>query len=351
MRRRSENPLIRPDMISPSAPEYRVRGAFNPGAIRFGDEILLLLRVAEDCVPPAEGISVPVARFDQGARGRPDVLTVRVDDPEVEVLDSRGLLYRGDRYLSTMSHIRIARSRDGVHFTVDDEPFIFPSVPSEAFGVEDPRVVEIDGAFYISYTAVSGDGWCTALAVTRNFRSVERLGVILHPENKDVALFPERRHGRFRALHRPNNTFGKPSIWYAESPDLRHWGRHRCVLRPRRSRWEMKKIGGGAPAIATPQGWLHVYHGKGEDDVYSLAVLLLDRDEPFRVLRQSVEPVFVPTKDYEREGFFGNTVFTNGTVMMEDGRLLVYYGAADETTCLAETSVAELLDATVAVTR
>ena len=349
MKRCPENPLIRPDTVRPSAPEYRVRGAFNPGAVRFGDEILLLLRVAEDCVAPAGAIAVPFARFGGGAGGRPDVLTVSRDDPDLEIHDSRGLLYRGNRYLSTMSHIRLARSPDGVRFTVDEEPFMFPAVPGEEFGVEDARVVEIDGAYYINYTSVSGDGWATSLAVTRDFRTIERLGTIFHPENKDVALFPRPHGGLYRTFHRPNNSFGKPSIWYAESPDLRHWGNHRCVLRPRPTRWEAKKIGGGAPALETADGWLHVYHGKGADDAYSLAVLLLDREHPYRILRQSVEPVLVPETDYERRGFFGNVVFTNGIVPVGDGRLLVYYGAADESTCLAESSVEELLDATRSV--
>ena len=80
----------------------------------------------------------------------------------------------------------------------------------------------------------SQDSWCTALAVTEDFESYKKLGIIFHPENKDVTIFPERVNGKYIALHRPNNSgFGKPSIWYAESPDLLHWGAHKCLLRPR----------------------------------------------------------------------------------------------------------------------
>lgn len=344
MKRCPENPLITPAMVPPSADGYRVRGAFNPGAIRFGDEILLLLRVAEDCPAPAGEIAVPAVEF-RGGRGVPGILRVRRDDPDVRLKDTRGIVYRGRDYLSTMSHIRIARSADGVRFTVDPAPFIFPAGPAEAYGVEDARVARIDGTCCINYTCVSADGWATALATTDDFRTVRRRGIVFPPENKDVALFPEKIGGRYHALHRPNNSgFGKPSIWYAASPDLLHWGGHRCILRPRETVWEEMKIGGGAPPIRTDAGWLHVYHGKGRDQVYSLFAVLFDLREPWRVLARGTAPLLVPEADYETGGFFGNVIFSNGLVVEPGGRVLLYYGAADETACLAETSIDELLD-------
>ncbi|NQT93926.1 MAG: glycosidase [Lentisphaerae bacterium] len=343
MKRCSKNPVVSPDRVKPSADGYRVRGAFNPGAIRFGDEILLLLRVAEDCPATGGEIAVPTVDIEDG-RGTPSLLRVRQDDPDVQRKDTRGIVYRGRDYLSTLSHIRIARSRDGVHFKVDDEPFIFPSTPAEMYGVEDARVVRIDGTYTINYTCVSSDSWATALATTTDFRTVTRHGLIFHPENKDVAIFPERIGGKYGALHRPNNSgFGKPSIWYAESPDLRHWGNHRCLLRPRDMVWEETKIGGGAPAIKTPEGWLHVYHAKGRDQVYSLFVVLLDLADPSIVLRRGKEPFMTPQAAYETEGFFGNVIFSNGLIEEEDGRILLYYGAADESSCLLETSIDELM--------
>lgn len=345
MQRCLENPVVRPDMVKPTATGYRVRGAFNPGAIRFGDEILLLLRVAEDC-PAADGeVAVPTVDIQDG-HGTPGLLRLRKDDPDVRLKDTRGVVYRGRDYLSTMSHIRVARSRDGVHFTVDETPFIFPSEPSESYGVEDARVVQIEGTYWINYTCVSTDGWATVLATTDDFRSVTRHGLIFHPENKDVAIFPERIGGKYVALHRPNNSgFGKPSIWYAESPDLHHWGGHRCVLRPRDTEWELLKIGGGAPPIKTPEGWLHVYHAKGRDQVYSLFVVLFDLADPRVVLRRGTQPFVTPAVSYETDGFFGNVIFTNGMVEAPGGRLLLYYGAADESSCLIETSVEELFSA------
>lgn len=344
MIRHPANPLITPEQVRPSAPGYRVRGAFNPAATRIGDEVILLLRVAEDCPAPAGRAAVPVARISRG-RGFPEMLEVPLDDPEVRTKDTRGIVYRGRDYLSTMSHIRIARSADGVHFTVDEASFIFPADPSERFGVEDARITRIGGVYYINYTAVSPDGWATALASTRDFKSLTRHGLIFTVQNKDVSIFPEWIDGRYRALHRPNNSgFGRPSIWYAESPDLLHWGRHRCLLRPRDTVWEEMKIGAGAPSIRTPEGWLQIYHGKGRDQVYSLFALLLDLDDPSRILKRATEPFLTPQAPYETEGFFPNVVFSNGVVTWEDGRVYVYYGACDETTCLLQTSVDELLE-------
>lgn len=342
MKRYEDNPIITPEMVPPSNPNYRVRGAFNPGAIEHDGEILLLLRVAEDVPAETGRVAVPKVRFE-GHRGVPDVLEVAVDDPDVELQDTRGVVYRGVDYLSTMSHLRLARSRDGARFQVDPEPFLFPSRPDEVFGVEDARITKLDDAYYINYTVVSPDGWATALARTKDFRTVERLGIILPPQNKDVSIFPRKVGGKYVALHRPNNSgFGRPSIWYADSPDLLNWGSHRCVLRPRDTVWEEQKIGGGAPCLETDEGWLQVYHGKGRDQVYSLFACLLDRDEPWRVISQGDEPLLLPETPYETEGFFANVVFSNGLVQRGD-QVLLYYGACDGVTCVAETSVVELL--------
>jgi len=343
MIRNSNNPLITPDMVPPSRDGYRVRGAFNPGATVYNDEVLLFLRLAEDCIPKEGYAAVPYYRFD-GNSGTPEILEVSLDDPDVQLKDTRGVVYKGKDYLSTMSHIRIARSKDGVNFTVDEKPFLHPVVEYEAFGVEDARVTRIDDTYYINYTVVSGDGFGTALASTTDFININRMGIIFPPQNKDVSIFPEKIGGKYRALHRPNNSgFGLPSIWYAESPDLINWGGHKCIARPRDMIWEEMKIGGGAAPIRTSEGWLEIYHGKGRDQLYSLFLLLLDPDDPSRVIKRGDKPILTPEEPYETEGFFGNVVFSNGVVTFDDGRVFIYYGACDETSNLVETSVDELL--------
>jgi predicted GH43/DUF377 family glycosyl hydrolase len=264
-------------------------------------------------------------------------------DPDVQLKDTRGVVYKGRDYLSTMSHIRLARSKDGINFTVEDRPFIYPVDESERYGCEDARVTFIDGKYYINFTVVSGDSWSTALAVTEDFKTLDRKGIIFHPENKDVAIFPEKVNGKYIALHRPNNSgFGKASIWYSESPDLLHWGNHKCIVRPRDMKWESMKIGGGAPPVKTPDGWLSIYHGKGDNSLYSLFCLLLDLNAPYKIVRRAEVPLLTPTEPFEIEGFFGNVVFTNGMVE-RDGKVYLYYGAADESVGVAMTDIDSLL--------
>ncbi|UCD06798.1 MAG: glycoside hydrolase family 130 protein [candidate division WOR-3 bacterium] len=342
MKKYKGNPIVKPADVKPSIEGWRVCGAFNPGAIAFGDEILLLMRVAEDCLPEAGCVRVPTYRF-VGGDSTPDILEFRSDDPELELKDTRGVVYRGRDYLSSISHIRIARSKDGLNFTVDENPFIYPVDETEKYGCEDARVTYIDGRYYINFTVISQDSWATRLAVTDDFQSVERKGIIFHPENKDVAIFPEKINGVYHALHRPNNSgFGRASIWYAQSPNLEHWGDHKCILRPRDTKWESMKIGGGAPPIKTDKGWLIITHGKGDNQLYSLFCVLLDLEEPRKVVRRADEPLLTPTEPYEVKGFFGNVVFCNG-VVEKDGMVFVYYGASDETSCVAITTVGDLL--------
>ena len=341
-----ENPLITPGDVNPSTEGFRVLGAFNPGATQYKDEILLLLRVAETCEPKDGRIRVPVYRFE-GGTSYPDILEFDHDDAEVALKDTRGVTYRGKEYLSTISHIRLARSKDGIHFNVEDNPFIYPVMDNEAYGVEDARVTEIDGAYYINYTAVSRDSWATSLAATDDFKSIERKGLIFHPENKDVAIFPEKVGGKYIALHRPNNSgFGKASIWYSESPDLLHWGNHQCIVRPRENRWESMKIGGGAPPIKTPHGWLEIYHGVRETAaglLYRLGAVLLDLEEPWRVVGRASEAILSPIAIEDFWGNVGNVVFTCGAILDDDGELKVYYGAADQVMCLATAPMDEVI--------
>jgi Predicted glycosylase len=173
---------------------------------------------------------------------------------------------------------------------------------------------------------------------------LEKLGIVFPPLNKDVAFFPEKVNGKYAAIHRPDNKgFGLPSIWYATSPDMMNWGEHICLLRPDGSKTEQQKIGAGSSPIKTDEGWLVIYHAKGEESIYSLKLLLLDLQDPTKILKRLDAPVLIPEMEYEKNGFFPNVVFTNGIVEKDNGELWIYYGACDETVCLAITSVQDLL--------
>jgi predicted GH43/DUF377 family glycosyl hydrolase len=224
-----------------------------------------------------------------------------------------------------------------------------PCSELEEFGVEDPRITWLDGRYYITYVAVSRHGAATALASTADFRDFTRHGVIFCSENKDVVLFPERIGGAHAALHRPNpaTPFCRPEMWIARSTDLIHWGHH-GVLHGGGADWETGRVGAGTPPVRVNEGWLEIYHGSrhstrpGEVGKYSTGALLLDPDNPARIVRRTPESIFEPEAVFECEGFVPNVVFPTGIVENEKSFLL-YYGAADTCTAVVEFSREDLM--------
>jgi predicted GH43/DUF377 family glycosyl hydrolase len=341
LQRNPQNPILTIDDVTPTSDELKVIGVFNPGACKHGDEYILIARIAESCIQEDGWFKVPVMNFD----GEKPAMEVKAwKSSEIDLTDPRKFWYKSQIYLSSISHLRIARSMDGVNFTFDAEPFMFAERPDEAFGVEDTRVTKIGDTYYLTYTAVSKDSHGVGLASTTDFKNVKRHGMILPPENKDTCLFPEKINDKYMALHRPNSDrYSLPSMWYCESPDLNHWGNHFCVLRPNDSNYESQKIGVGPEPIKTEKGWLVLYHGAGGDSIYTLHICLLDRDDPRKVLKRSRNPILIPHDPWEKKGFFPNVVFSNGWIKEKDGRILIYYGAADDSICLAETTLDDLL--------
>ncbi|MEO8335412.1 MAG: glycoside hydrolase family 130 protein [bacterium] len=329
-------------MIRPSRPDLEVVGVFNPAAIRHGDDIVLLLRVAE--APRKQDESDVIAPVFNASTGQLDFRHWNAGAAELDVSDRRIIVFDGKTWLTSISHLRVARSRDGIHFDVESHPAICPTTELEAFGCEDARISRIDDTYWINYTAVSPLGIATALASTRDFRTFHRHGIIFPPNNRDVAIFPEKIGGRFAALHRPMpQGIGEPTIWCATSTDMLAWGDHKFVACARADSWDDAKIGGGAVPFRVRDGWLAVYHGVGRSPMqYALGALLLDADDPSVVLARSETPILAPHARYEREGFFGGVVFTCGLVA--DGDLVrIYYGAADGVTAVADLSLAEIL--------
>ena len=341
-RRFETNPILRPADVLPSRDGLTLECLLNPGAFRWQGKTWLLLRVAERPRQTEGEVSTPV--LDPQAPGGIAIVTYSRSDPDLVYKDPRVFQYKGDSYLTTLSHLRLAGSDDGVHFTAAETPTLVGRGPLESFGIEDSRVTEIDGRFYLTYTAVSPDGVAVGMSSTDDWQTFTPHGVIIAPSNKDCALFPQRVGGDYWCFHRPSNVYiGGNYIWVARSPDLEHWGRHRCIARSRPGMWDSARVGAGAEPILTERGWLAIYHGADEHSRYCLGALLLDRDDPARVLARSQEPIMEPTAPYERTGFFGNVVFTNGHVVDGDA-LTLYYGASDEVICGAHLSVQEILD-------
>lgn len=340
-RRFIENPLVTPADITPSLDGLKVECVLNPGVFTFEGKTWLVLRVAERPQQKAGIVSFPVL----STNGVYDIMQFNEDDPALDLSDPRYVIYKGVVYLSTISHLRLLCSENKKRFT---EPATFTTKliglgDLETFGIEDCRVTRIDDTFYMTYTKVSGHGVGVGLMHTRDWRNITQDGMILPPHNKDCALFPEPIGGKYYCLHRPSGIdIGGNFIWLASSPDLQHWGDHRCIAVTRPGLWDSVRIGAGASPILTPHGWLEIYHGANAEHRYCLGALLLDRHDPARVLARSREPIMEPSQSYEQKGFFGNVVFTNGHIA-EDDKLTVYYGASDTVVCGAEFSITEIL--------
>ena len=276
--------------------------------------------------------------FNPGAVRLPDGTTVLL----CRVEDRRG-----------HSHFCVARSSDGrTGWQIDPAPTMVPELdehPEELWGIEDPRITYLAalGKFVVVYTAYSWGGPSVALALTEDFRTFERCGVVMSPEDKDAALLPRQIDGRWVMIHRPSTPMGA-HIWISYSPDLRHWGDHKLLLRARRGGWwDANKIGLSPPPIETEQGWLMIYHGvRGtpSGSLYRIGLALFDLHDPEVCLRRGDTWVFGPEEDYERDGDVENVVFPCGFTVDEDrDSVSIYYGAADTSICLATASIRSML--------
>jgi len=340
--RSPHNPIIKPNDVKPSRDDFEVIGVFNPGVARFRDEVILLLRVAER--PINRHPDVVITAIYDVTQSQFVTRSFSKNDPANDFSDPRLIITPEQTYLTSISHLRLARSTDGVHFHLDDSAFLTPANDYETFGIEDARITLIDATYYISYVAVSPYGVTTCLASTNDFHSFRRLGVIFCPENKDVTVFPERIAGLFYALHRPvSPLFEKHEIWIAESLDLFCWGNHRCLMGLRNGSWDEVKLGAGAVPFRINEGWLEIYHGADRHNRYCLGAALLDSRRPWRVIARSEQPIFQPEASYEMDGLMANVVFSCGLLYEQDEKLKIYYGAADMTVCYAELPLADVL--------
>jgi predicted GH43/DUF377 family glycosyl hydrolase len=295
-RRYDGNPILTPDDWP-----YPANAVFNPAATKLNAETLLLVRVE----------------------------------------DMRGF-----------SHLTVARSSDGfTDWEIDPAPTLEANQSSqeEKYGLEDPRIVwlEEQKQFAITYVSFSEGGPVISLAITKNFRTFARLGGLLPPEDKDACLFPRRFKGRFALIHRPI-VRGEAHIWLSFSPDLKHWGDHRALIRTRAAYWDCHRVGLACQPVETPQGWLIFYHGVRDTSagaIYRLGLALLELEEPWKVLRRSDEWVLGPRAPYERVGDVDDVVFPSGAVVhKETDRLNLYYGAADCAVAVATARLSSILD-------
>jgi len=279
---------------------YVCQSVFNPGATKFGDGVLLLLRVED---------------------------------------------------LEGKSHLTVAKSDDGINgWRIEKEPFLSPQQNAsiyEEFGCEDPRITWLEDMkkWVIAYTCYSSYGAGIALAMTSDFVTAERLGLVLAPNNKDAALFPRKIKNRYWMLHRPA-AGSIEHIWLTDSVDLAHWGHPRCVIQERGGpMWDGVKVGANTVPIETEEGWIIIYHGVKQFSTsytYRMGIALLDLDGPEKLIARVPHWVLGPHEHYEVTGAVPNVVFACGHVQSGD-EIKVYYGAADTCVCMATAHISELL--------
>jgi len=336
-----QNPLLKPADLQPGMEGMQIACLLNPGVFTYDNKTWMLIRVAERPAQKEGVISFPVLKED----GTMELMEIKKDDPDLVADDARVINYKGADYLTTLSHLRLVNSEDGIHFKqATDYPVLYGSGKLETFGIEDCRVSKLDDTYYLTYTAVSENGVAVGMRTTTDWKSFNHNGVIIPPHNKDCAIFEERINGKYYAFHRPSSVeIGGNYIWLASSPDGIHWGDHKCIVKTRENKWDNARVGSGAAPVRTDKGWLAIYHGANTAHVYSLGAFLLDLDNPEIVLARTEEPIMVPKESYEIHGFFGKVVFTNGHIVHDDGdTLTVYYGAADEFICAADFSIKEI---------
>ena len=254
-----ENPLLLPKDVKPSREGLQVISLLNPGVFTYQNKTWLLVRVAEGYVQKEGVIFVPVLN----ATGNTEFVEVQLNDPDLIATDARVVNYKGLDYLTTISHLRLLCSEDGIHFYEPDGYLpLFGSGYLERYGIEDCRVTQIGDVYHLTYTAVSDSGVGVGLKTTKDWQQFESKGMILPPHNKDCAIFEEKINGKYYALHRPSSVdLGGNYIWLAESPDGLHWGNHQCIIKTRITLWDSARVGAGAAPIKTDKGWLSIYHG------------------------------------------------------------------------------------------
>jgi beta-1,4-mannooligosaccharide/beta-1,4-mannosyl-N-acetylglucosamine phosphorylase len=287
--------------------------------------------------------------------GNPIVTAAAV--PHANTIFNSAVVPFGDRYVGVFRcdmndgapELHLGWSDDAIKWQIEPDPIDFESDdPHAAYCLGyDPRVAEIDGAYYITWcNEYHGPG--IALARTDDFKRFTMVSQALPPFNRNAVLFPRKIGGKYVMLHRPSDPGHTPfgDIFLCSSPDLVHWGNHRWVMGPRGG-WQSRKIGAGPVPIETTEGWLMIYHGVKitcSGYIYSAGAALLDLEEPWNVRYRTRRYILAPTEDYERYGDVPNVVFPVATVLDDKtGRLSLYYGCADTYVGLAHAQLDDLI--------
>ena len=324
--------------------QYEAIPAFD-GIMRWGEPVLSCRDV------PYESnltFNAGIARDDQGY-----IMLFRNDYGCTKEEWERGARFKG-------TNIGLARSKDGIRWEVYDKP-VFDLKSDEFNRAYDPRITYLDGRYYICFAADTRHGVCGGICVTDDFTHYEILSMSA-PDNRNMVLFPEKIGGNYVRLERPMPVYSRDGdeqfdIWLSESPDMVYWGKSRLVLGCEQVPFCNSKIGPGAPPLKTDKGWLVIFHAVDKDYTrgkngweekwqkrYVIGVMLLDLNDPARVLGMSERPLMKPETKRELEGGFrSNALFPCGMIRDEEGLIRIYYSAGDEVVCLAKAREEDLI--------
>lgn len=280
---------------------------------------------------------------------------VRCFNPAAEKFEGQYVLLVRVMGSDRSESIALAKSADGIRFEISSEPILKPA-PEDEGRLNDTRIARIGDTFYICYCTDPPSGIKIGIMETKDFKTFETI-YRSEPDNRNAVLFPEKVNGLYVRLDRPFTRWYYQDraydIWLSRSPDLRFWGEHKLLLSYADVPWGNNKIGPGPQPIKTEKGWLVIYHGSEWPDgtdtawkkTYRAGVMLLDLNDPTKVLARPDAPLLEPEADYETDPEFRpNVIFPTGAVLEDDGEIKLYYGAADKTIALAQTSVEQLLD-------
>ena len=260
----------------------------------------------------------------------------------------------------TGTNIGLATSDDGLQWEVSPSP-CFPRADEEIVRAYDPRLTVIDGVCYMCFAVDTRHGLRGGIASTEDFAHFDVLSMSL-PDNRNMVLLPEKLGGKYVRLERPMPVYSRRhhdtfDIWCSDSPDLRYWGNHKLVCGVEDIPFANDKIGPAAPPVKTDKGWLTTFHaveldttrGKfGWEDrwqkIYRAGIMLLDLEDPSKVLGICKDPLIVCDKDYELEdGFRQHVIFPGGMILEDSGEVKIYYGASDTVECVATADVNDLV--------
>lgn len=346
--------LITPEMIKPSSKYLKVIGTINPAAVRARNgKVVLYVRVIEQLKKLEDKGYFYSPRMS--GKSKYELKIDRFSKKIVENSSEFDILFKdGTKRLTFISHLRrVILDESGMNIiSIDKKPSFYGIAHDAELGVEDPRIVEIEGRYVMTYVSLSRkENISTSIAFSDDLTNWERKGIIFGEQDKDVVIFPEKIKGWYVAFDRPesNFQFSPPHIWVAHSDDLLCWGKLKSVSVLNEGEKDYGRIGPGCPPIKTKYGWLLIYHTVVEEDklfTYSASVALFDLNNPMKMISNS-EPIIIPNMDYELELYQNKKiVFPTGIVVDKNGRdLLIYSGGGDVVTSVRKLSIDKIMKA------